>query len=380
MADLLSLSDFFASKYVLQQPDLIDAINQQLITDARATRRINGIRNPREKLIAEAAYIWPLLSAVLKANIREQFVEWAGYEPAAEPVARPAARRAGAKRVPRRRQGNHEKHLDNRDTQQKRRMEEKMKGAAEGNSKIIESGGYRIGDTYTFMDCQGSWYVAKIQDVMPNMSLWVKYVEYPSDRHDEEIKVGEFMTRIKEAPVDYNVAEEMITHERSAVRTANHGRQLSCEIISTNTAMNNGTGDSASIMGAMAKEFVNLYENQETYHFPDEYGDKGDIPYVKIRQIYFGVGRQTRKVLMEMCPRLWYCLMTFITHSRVLDDYPTFSDVKNLVAHIILNGPAVWPEIFEDADHARLRGYIEKGTYHAAFDMIPNWFEDVKTV
>jgi hypothetical protein len=78
----LGYKDFFASKYVLGQADIVDAIDAKLLESVRADRRVVNETNERRKSTTEAFLLWDRIPDELKNNIKAQFVEWAGFTPA----------------------------------------------------------------------------------------------------------------------------------------------------------------------------------------------------------------------------------------------------------------------------------------------------------
>jgi hypothetical protein len=86
---------------------------------------------------------------------------------------------------------------------------------------------------------------------------------------------------------------------------------------------------------AVNKGITNIIWDSILIH---DYGDKSEKPFPVIRHMFSKVSYHNRSKFKDIFPTIMLIVHNLLIGAGIYDDYPTFSDYKNMTAHIILRG------------------------------------------
>lgn len=120
---------------------------------------------------------------------------------------------------------------------------------------------------------------------------------------------------------------------------------------------------------AVQKGVINIiWNNIQT----QDYGDKSEKPFPVIRHVFSNVSYYNRGKFKDIFSTMMFAIHNVLMGAGVYDDYPTFSDCKNLAAHIVLKGKDYCEAIVKDPQ--LVRPLLEYEEFH------PIWNHYKKTL
>lgn len=234
--------------------------------------------------------------------------------------------------------------------------------------------------------------LATRNDITRQFNVWignVPVVEHESDSDSdsdaesdsdvEELKEGvnnmniddEVKTRVKKHSAVKKKVDKKKTRKLTTPIYASRENGKLMDFVSKNEIKNNNSYAiyRLAFERAVHKGVVNTIWDSIRTH---DYGDKSEKPFPVIRPVFSNVSYYNRSKFKDIFPTVMFAIHNVLMGAGIYDDYPTFSDYKNLAAHIILKGKDYCNAIINDPQ--LVRPLLEYEEYH------PIWNHYKKTL